>query len=190
MNQVSILQLFNDLYAKNYPKFVRFAYNYVRDMSIAEDFTTEAFMAYWSNRDTLAQDINPRAYILTAIKNKSLNHLRNVELRENILKKISEQAKWEIDMRISTLEACDPNEMFSTELQKLVDEALAKMPAKTMEIFILSRYQDKTHKEIAEIMGMSTKGVEFHISKALKILRKELKDYLGSFLLLLFLHLN
>lgn len=182
---MSSLQAFNDMYSDNYTKFVRFAYNYVRDMVTAEDFVAEAFMAYWNNRDALAEDTNPKAYMLTIIKNKCLNHLRNVELRENILKKISEQAKWEIDMRISTLEACNPNEIFSAELQTLVDEALATMPDKTLHAFILSRYQDKTYKEIAEIMNISSKGVEFHITKALGILRKHLKDYMVLYLLFL-----
>jgi len=177
---------FNDFYMSNYSKFVQFAYSYIRDMPVSEDFVTEAFMSCWINRDSLENNFNMRAYILTSIKNKCLNHLRNIRLQKDILKKISDYSDWERDMRINTLEACDPNEMYSDELQILLDKALSTMPEKTLSVFMASRYQDKTYKQIAEEMSISTKGVEFHISKALKILRNYMKDYLVSFLFLVF----
>ncbi|NDV68833.1 RNA polymerase sigma-70 factor [Dysgonomonas sp. 25] len=184
--QAADLQLFNELYAKNYSKFVRFAYSYVRDIPTAEDFVTEAFMAYWNNRHSLKEGANIQAYILTIIKNKSLNYLRDTELRRGIIEKIGKQAEWEIGMRITTLEACDPNEIFSNEVQEIIDKALASMPLKTLEVFMLSRYKDKTYKEISEEMDVSVKTVEFHMSKALTILKKELKDYLPAILYISF----
>ncbi len=185
-NRVLDSKSFNDFYISNYSKFVRFAYSYTRDMPVSEDFVTESFMSCWVNRDSLGEDFNLKAYILTSIKNKCLNHLRNIQLQENILKKISEHSDWERSMRINTLEACDPNEIYSEELQTLLDKALDTMPEKTLAVFMASRYQDKTYKQIAEEMSLSTKGVEFHIAKALKILRKYLKDYLVSALILIF----
>ena len=88
-------------------------------------------------------------------------------------------------LKITTLEACDPEELFSSEAQRLIDETLESLPEKTRTIFIMSRYENKTHKEIAEHLGLSTKSIEFHISKALGVLRKRLKDYLPFFLIFL-----
>ena len=56
------------------------------------------------------------------------------------------------------------------------------MPEQSRDIFILSHYQNTPNKMIAEKLGISIKSVEFHITKALKILRTELKDYLISIL--------
>ena len=81
-------------------------------------------------------------------------------------------------LRIATLEACDPQEIFSSEAGRLVDEALAMMSDKTRRIFIMSRYENKTYPEIAAHFSLSVKSVEFHISKALKILKVKLKDYM------------
>jgi RNA polymerase sigma-70 factor (ECF subfamily) len=62
-------------------------------------------------------------------------------------------------------------------MQEIVRRTLAGLPAQTRRIFSLSRYENKSYKEIAAECGMSVKGVEFHIAKALKILRQNLKDY-------------
>ena len=184
-NRILVLKHFNDFYINNYSKFVRFAYSYTKDMFVAEDFVAESFMSCWLNRDSIGDNFNIRAYILTSIKNKCLNHLRNIQIQENILKKISELSIWEREMQINTLEACNPDEIFSEELQVLLDKALSTMPKKTLEVFVASRYQDKTYKEIAKEMEISVKGVEFHIVKALKILREYLKDYLTNLIIII-----
>ena len=50
----------------------------------------------------------------------------------------------------------------------VVDKALETLPEQTRDIFIRSRYNNQSHKDIAEALGVSTKTVEFHITKALK----------------------
>lgn len=81
----------------------------------------------------------------------------------------------------ATLDACEPNALFASEVQDIIDRVISRLSATTARIFLLSRYDNKSHKEIAEIMGMTVKGVEFHISKATKELRVALKDYLVLF---------
>lgn len=84
--------------------------------------------------------------------------------------------------RISTLEACNPEELFSEEARRLVNETLDRLPEKTRTIFIRSRFDGKSYKEIAAEMGVTVKSVEFEVSKAMKILRVVLKDYLAYFI--------
>ena len=86
--------------------------------------------------------------------------------------------------RIRTLQDCDPQELFSEELQQLVRQTLQRLPEQTRLIFLKSRMEGKKNSEIAEEMGISQKTVEYHVSQALKALRKQLKDYLPLFLLL------
>lgn len=88
----------------------------------------------------------------------------------------------ELDLRISTLEACEPATIFDTEIQRIVYKTLEQLPEQSRHIFILSRYHNTPNKKIAEQLGISIKSVEFHITKALKLLRLELKDYLISLL--------
>ncbi len=60
-------------------------------------------------------------------------------------------------------------------MQELIQQTLDKLPERTRKIFILSRYENKSYKEIAALMNMTTKGVDFHICKALKALQINLK---------------
>lgn len=99
------------------------------------------------------------------------------KLQEEIVTYLKDCETWELNLRIATLEACNPERLFSDEVQQLVEKALATLPAQTRDIFIRSRYHNQSHKEIAEALGISTKSVEFHITKALKVLRVVLKDY-------------
>ncbi|WP_288732432.1 RNA polymerase sigma-70 factor [uncultured Parabacteroides sp.] len=177
MKSESEIYSFNQLYADYKSRFVHFANTYVSDSMIAEDITIESLMYYWENRRNLAPDSNIQAYILTTIKHKCLNYLQRLRMQEEIVEYLKDCDTWELNLRIATLEACDPEKLFSDELQTLVDKALETLPEQTRDIFIRSRYNNQSHKDIAEALGVSTKTVEFHITKALKVLRVALKDY-------------
>lgn len=173
---------FNQLYKEFQKRFVRFANAYVRDLIAAEDITVEAMMYYWEHRQSLSEESNVPAYILTIIKNKCLNYLRHQQIHEEYSDKIKDYYEWELNTRIATLQACEPYELFISEIQELVQQALADMPEKTRTIFMLNRYENKSYKEIAVLMNITPKGVDFHINKALKILQTHLKDYFPFFL--------
>ena len=104
--------------------------------------------------------------------------------------KIFQIYSWELSNRIATLEELEPNEIFTAEIQEIVNRTLETLPEQTRRIFAMSRYENKSHKEIADLLNMTTKGVEYHINKATKVLRIALKDYLPTTLLLFFLKLE
>ena len=154
---------FNQLYKEFQRRFVRFANTYVRDLTTAEDITIEAMMYYRENRQSLSEDSNIPAYILTIIKNKCLNYLRHQQIHEEYSDKIKDYYEWELNTRIATLQACEPYELFISEIQELVQQTLTDMPEKTRTIFMLSRYENKSYKEIAVLMNITPKGVDFHM---------------------------
>lgn len=181
------IQSFNKLFNEYYDRFIRFAYGYVKDRETAEDFVSEAFVAYWENMTNLSPDSKPPAYILTVIKNKCLNHLQHLQTRHRIKEELKSHSSWVLQTKTSTLEACDPDFLFSEEIKLIIDDTLQKLPSKTRQIFMLSRNQGLTYKEIAVETKLSQKSVEFHMSKALSQLRLSLKDFLG---IALFFYLN
>jgi RNA polymerase sigma-70 factor (ECF subfamily) len=178
MNISADIKAFNQLYNDYRERFVRFAGSYVRDLAVAEDITVDALVYYWEKRHELPEDTNIPAYILTTIKHKCINHLEHLRVREEYSEKMKNHAAWELNLRISTLEACDPEEIFTKELQDAIDKVLASMPEQTRIVFQLNRYEDKSYKEIAMLLNITPKGVEYHISKALTILRSVLQKYM------------
>lgn len=79
------------------------------------------------------------------------------------------------------MQACDPEEIYSSEITGIVEKTLQSLPEQTRRIFEMSRYESIPVKEIAQELSLSTKSVEYHITKALKLLRVALKEYLPLF---------
>ena len=181
-NHLHTMDTFTRFFQENQAKFLSFAYSYIRNKTEAEDILMESMIALWENRDKWENDSNLQALLLTIIKNRALNYLAHEQVRLRAEDDINTRRQIELNLRISTLEACEPDTIFNTEIQHIVRKALTKMPEQSRDIFILSRYQNTPNKMIAEKLGISIKSVEFHITKALKILRTELKDYLISIL--------
>lgn len=178
MAPLSNIQNFNNLFNEYYERFTRFAIGYVKERQVAEDLVSEAFTTYWENRENLLPDTNPPAYVFTIVRNKCLNHLQHLQTRQRVEKEITDHAEWALNLNISTLQACDPDFIFSEEIRQIIGKTLAQLPRKTRKIFILSRYQDLSYKEIAEKMNLGTKSIEYHISKALACFRLALKDFI------------
>ena len=174
---------FNAFFVENQQRFSHLAYSYVRNIEIAEDLVVESFVYYWEHKDALREDTEPRAYVATTLKHKCLNHLARLKKRLTIENELSAHQEWELSLRIQSLNEFIPEEIYTEEIQALVNQTLAQLPTRTREIFEMSRYENKTHKEISAYLGISTKNVEYHITKSLNELRKVLKDYLLIFLL-------
>ena len=182
------LNAFNKFFIDYQQRFVHFACTYVHDEAVAEDFVVESMMYYWENKDRLSADTNIPAYVLTTIKHKCLDYLCHQQVYQDASDEIARIYAWELSGRIMTLEDFEPYEVFTKEIQEIVDRILDALPEQTRKIFVMSRNENKSHKEIAELLDITTKGVEFHISKATRTLRLALKDYLPVSLLFFYLH--
>ena len=170
-------RLFSQLFIKYHSRFVHFANSYVRDLATAEDITSDAIIYYWENRSRLPDDTNVPAYIISTIKNKCLNLLQHLRVKESAFGEILSNAQWDMDMRIATLSALEPSELYTKEIYEIVNKTLHHLPEKTQLIFRKSRFQQLSNKAIAGKLSISIKTVEAHITNAIKILRAELGDY-------------
>lgn len=167
---------FNRFYTTYYRRFVRFARSYLPTDEAAEDVVNDSFMYYWENRRNIVQQNLP-AYLLTVIKHKSLNYLKRQVLEEQARCNLQSLGEWELQLKISTLEACNPDKLMSDEMQRLVRRALDQLSSQTRDILVRSRFQGQSNRQIADELGLSVKAVEYHITKALRVLRVTLRDY-------------
>lgn len=177
---------FNEIYSAYYKKSFLFVKSYVHDNMAAEDIVTDSLIKLWERiKEEPLPSVAP--FLFTILKNRSLDYLKHIATKQVVIDKITHSLNRELEIRTHTLEATDPEEIFSAEVQQIMQETLDSLPVKTKDIFIMSRFGDKSHKEIAELFGVSVKGVDYHIARAAKDLRAALKDYLpllGSLALL------
>ena len=155
-----IVNSFNEIYTSYYKKSFFFAKSYVHDDLAAEDIASESLIKLWEKLKTEQIDyIEP--LLLTILKNKALDYLKHEEVKRTAFESMADWHQQELSIRISTLESCDPNEIFSDEVESIIRETLKLLPEQTRRIFLLSRFENKSNKEIAEQMGISIKGVVF-----------------------------
>ncbi|TKG95440.1 RNA polymerase sigma-70 factor [Puteibacter caeruleilacunae] len=146
------------------------------DEETARDLVQDVFLTLWNNCKTLTIDSSLEGYLFRMVRNKCLQNLEKQKVRrdyasvQEVKLKMDEIHYFDEDSGITSL--------IEQELEDKYEEALSKLPEKCRLVFEMSRKEGKKNREIAEEMGISVKAVEKHISKALSILKDELKDYL------------
>lgn len=181
---MTVEQIFDKVYKRYYRKCVLFAKSYTHDISQAEDIVADA-MIVLLEKLRQDQDIdNTLPFLFGIIRNKILQHFRREEFKMRMFEHISSETMRELQLRISLLEECDPKHLYHTDVKAIVRQSLASMSKTTRTTFILSRFANKSNKEIAQHLGIGVKSVEYHITKALKKLRSDLKDFYPLFQLI------
>ncbi|NLZ96244.1 MAG: RNA polymerase sigma-70 factor [Bacteroidales bacterium] len=184
MQTIIDISTFNKLFNEHYQKFVYFAMGYVKDETRSQDFVSDAFCTFWEKKEELPDDINAPGYILTIVRNNCLNYLKHKKVKHRATKELSNHAQWVMDTKINSLEACKPDKIFSEEINLIVNNTINNLPKRTAKIFRMSRFEQLSHREIGKEVGISTKAIEYHITKTLNELRINLKEFLTLLVLL------
>ena len=162
---------FKQIFYNYHDSLFRFVLYKTQDSDIAEDITQETFLRVWKTRKSLIPEKSFFSLIARISTNLCYDHFRHVEVRNRHEDQIPQFGKSHFD----DPEAVNQAEMLQEEIQKIINE---KLPDKCRAIFILSRIENRSNPEIAEILDLSTRTVENQIYRALKILKKNLKNYL------------
>lgn len=167
-------EAFKELFFEFYPALCVFAQRYVNDLETSEDIVQETFLKVWKNRKTIDIRISFRNFLLTSIRNSCTDYLR----------KESTSTRYTDQMEAQSA-SMSPEDFYTlSELEALLHQALAKLSPDIREVFEMNRFNGLTYREIATQLDVSPKTVEARMSKALKTLRTELKDYYPLLLLL------
>lgn len=177
MKNSSSLNNFNVLYTTNYQRAFMLVRRYVHDADAAEDIVSDVMIKLWQLMQETTLD-SEEAMLYTMLRNSSLNYLKHQETKAEVLDNVTDALQRELQLRVSMLESTTPDLVTLNEINNLVQLSLSQLPELTQRIFRMSRYDNKTNKEIAEILNLSQKSVEYHITKSLRELRNQLKDYL------------
>ena len=176
---------FEKVYRYFYPRLNYFAKQYVFNDETSKNIVQDVFTELWDKRNTLQEDSNLNAWLFTVTKNKSLKIISHLKSQKNYDSYLKSR---QLDVNYIALSDFDTSNFVFEELQVQIIAALEKLSPASRKVFEMSRFEDRKNREIAEELNLSIKTVEAHISKALRSLKADLKDYLPLFYILFHLH--
>lgn len=156
---------FSMIYELHYADLCKASYKMLLDKIAAEDVVQEVLMEFWNKRNQIDINISVYAYLKRSVYNRSINYIKSKSKFSD-----DENALLTHESDQSSVE----EELYGDEMQIKLSKAIESLPEKCRFAFSLSRFEEKTYAEIADIMEISVKTVENQISKALKILRNSL----------------
>lgn len=168
---------FKVIYNHYFPRLYYFIFEFIPLQDIAENIVQDTFFALWNKRHELKEDTNLGAWLFTVARNNCLYRLRDQRYRQKLFASGSID-NMELNLNMETLNSLDTSFYTFDEIQRIIQETLNELPPQSRRVFMLSRFQDRKNREIAEELNISEKVVEKHITKSLKIFRTALKDYL------------
>ncbi|MDR1683062.1 MAG: RNA polymerase sigma-70 factor [Candidatus Symbiothrix sp.] len=168
---------FHELFVQFFAPLCVFAMRYIPNKEVCKDLVQELFFKLWKNRKNIQLHSSMRNLLVSGVKNACIDYLRKQELEQSYLQKMEEHY---LENREK-----DENLYSVVELQEMLSAALARLPEHIRHVFEQNRFEGKTYADIAEEHHLSIKTIESYMTKALKHLRTELKDYYSFVLLFL-----
>jgi len=153
------------------------AYNKLREREDAKDIVSEVFYALWAKREQSLPTHNLVGYLFIAIRYKIADFLSRQVLKHRYVESLQNFIN-------------EPQEVYTDhlvrekQLKEIIEEEISALPPRMQEIFRMSRFEQMSHKEIAEKLSLSEQTVKDQVKKALRILR--IKLGLITYLVLLF----
>lgn len=154
-----------------------YAHTITRNEEAAEGIVQQVFLNLWEKAGALQIKSSVAAYLYRSVYNHSLNYLKHQKVRASYLQYASTYNQ--------TGRENTSRKVLLTDLENQLQKALMQLPEQCRTIFQMSRFEDLKNYEIAQRLGISVKTVEAQMTKALKILRVELVDFLPVLLITL-----
>jgi len=150
----------------------------IKDKDEAEDILQEVFVSVWNRREHLTQIESISAYLFSAVRFQGLKYIQK-ESKKGLF--INSLLNFFTDV-----DNCVYEQQALKEVEQVLDNTIKDLPPKMQEVFILSRKEQLSHKEIAETLNISDKTVKKQIGNALKIFRMKLEkeNFISVFILL------
>jgi len=169
---------FEQVFKTHFKRLHAYAFTILRDEIQAEEMVQQVFFKLWERNDNLSLTGSISSYLYRAVHNESLNYIKHQKVRSNHQLNVAYSMKNEVEH--------PAKKIMAGELEKKIHSALNELPEQCRTIFQMSRFDELKYREIADKLDISVKTVESQMSKALRLLRVKLVDFL--IFILLFIH--
>ncbi len=162
-----------DAYAE---RLLVYGVHVLQDRATCEDLVQDVLLWLWVHREQLDPNLALESYLFRAMRNAVIDQIRKGQVKERVFDQL-EKRIW--------LEPTTENQVYQRELQHHIKSAIQDLPEKMQQVYLLSREEHLSHKEIAARLSISPKTVENQLASALKKIRASLGDFLPMLLLFL-----
>ena len=169
---------FEQMFKTHFKRLHAYAFTILRDEIQSEEMVQQVFFKLWERNENLSLTGSISSYLYRAVHNESLNYIKHQKVRSNHQLNVAYSMKNEVEH--------PAKKILAGELEKKIHSALNELPEQCRTIFQMSRFDELKYREIADKLGISVKTVESQMSKALRLLRVKLVDFL--IFILLFIH--
>ena len=159
--------VFTAIYNVYWYQMYQVAFRKVKEREVAEEIVQEIFTRLWKERGSLSITHLDR-YLFTAVRYEIINYIRSkIDTRafDHYFEELAEY-----------MDTGTENTILLNDLRESINRGLQKLPSKSRDIFILSRFEYWSVANIAKHFQLSEKAVEYHLTKALKHMRFYLGD--------------
>ena len=158
---------FENFYKEHYKLFFLTACQYLKDARHAQEVVNDVFIKIWQEAGTLNIQTSLKSYIYRAVVNRCLNELDKSKRDRLHFSELPHRQEPSVE----------PTEMEDNELKVRLYRAIDELPEQCRKVFMMSRFEGLKQQEIADLLGISIKTVKNHITHALKLLHKVLRDW-------------
>ena len=151
------------LYDEHQPSLLSFAIYLVGSREDAMEIVNDVYVSLWQNRHTYNEIRSIKSYLFSAVKNRSINQIKKKKIEVTHLWPNNEESSFRADAVVDEKD-------HKVALENLMNQ----LPPKCRQIFVMSRIDELSYAEIADLLDLSIKTVENQMGKALKIFRKKM----------------
>ena len=167
--------IFDYIFNYYYSSLCAFVMQYLHDKDAVEDLVQDFFVTVWLEAPRMQISTTLKSYLFAGVKNRCLDSQKHHKVTEKYKAFILFSAENEDDSY--------DHYFAESELRQAIEKSMSKLPPRCREIFELSRLNNLSNQEISDKLGISKRTVELQISNSLKILRKELVEFLPIWLI-------
>ncbi|MGF1637108.1 MAG: RNA polymerase sigma-70 factor [Cyclobacteriaceae bacterium] len=172
-------EAFDDLYERYWSALMAFCYKLTQSESVSQEIVQDLFVELWINRSRLEIKKSLRSYLFNALKYKVLDHIKKSSKKEAYISEM-------LDVYTCGINFTE-QEINLVNLERSYKKALEILPERCRQVFRLSREENQSIVEISQNLNISSQTVKNQISKALKILRVHLKEYVALLVFLVWI---
>nr|WP_162988693.1 RNA polymerase sigma-70 factor [Pedobacter schmidteae] len=173
---------FRQLFDTYSGKVYAFALKLTHSETLAEEIVQDIFLKVWLNRQALSTIVYFPSYLYSLTKNHAFNVLKRLTLEANI--------KAAISLELSEIQHETEDRIVFNEYQRILNEAIEKLPAQQRKVYTLCQQEGMTYEEAAALLNLSRLTVKTHMQLALRFIRGYFNSNLNVWVLSLLLLSN